>query len=194
MVLMDNSFEQEFINNVETAAKTEKGVTEGGTVVESAANNVAGAKPGSTKTLKIFVVILAVLVVVEALMIGFMALNYPKQTQDSESIVEEEEEEETVDGDEESDEGETVSGPEYVLDDDNNLVAFNLVCTGENGDVWTFKGDNSYSYDGVSNEIENGTYTVLRDSIISLAGDQGSRVLYYDGFVVADGTTIYDCE
>ena len=84
---------------------------------------------------------------------------------------------------------------DYVYDDNGNLTAMEIACTNENGTKITLNKSNKLEIlDSNSNVTNSGSYTILRDSVISLTGSSNDRTFYYDGLILADGTTIYDCE
>ncbi len=81
----------------------------------------------------------------------------------------------------------------YVFDKDGNLSAMELICTSTAGNKYVFNKDNTFvQSDSSSNQTGSGSYSITNDSLISL--NNSDHVLYYDGFSVADGTTLYSCE
>ncbi len=79
-------------------------------------------------------------------------------------------------------------------DDDGNLVWLNLTCTNsESGDKYTLTESGSYQFSG-SSQTGSGEYTIVNDSLISLTGASGNKVLFYDGYSIADELTLYDCD
>ena len=85
----------------------------------------------------------------------------------------------------------------YVYDDNYNLTAMNITCTSENGAKFVLTNTKNYQeLDSSSSQIGSGTYSIINDSLIPLSGANNNqeRVLYYDGFNLADGTTLYECE
>lgn len=84
----------------------------------------------------------------------------------------------------------TYDETKFVYDENYNLLAVDLKCTAENGSTFTFNLDKGYKQHDSTGD-SSGTYTITNDSLISLSGSD--KILYYDGFDVADGLTIYDC-
>lgn len=85
---------------------------------------------------------------------------------------------------------------DYVFDNEDNLTAINLNCIAENGASYKLTTDKNYQqYDSSNQVISSGTYSIVRDSIIPLssANDNSEHILFYDGVIIADGTTIYEC-
>lgn len=84
---------------------------------------------------------------------------------------------------------------EYKFDDNDNIIAFKLDCKNENGASFRLTTDQKYQQSDASGQAaESGTYTIISDSIISLSGPNDSkRTIFYDGLILADGNTIYDC-
>ena len=75
---------------------------------------------------------------------------------------------------------------------DGELSTFNAVCTADNGAYFKiFKSGTYEQYDNSSNLINSGDYSMIKGIIMSTSPD---HTLYYDGYYLADGTTIYDCE
>ena len=146
-------------------------------------------KADSAKVFKIATIVLAVLVVIESIAIGFMMMNHVGLSRESDFDTEDEEESSIEEDTEEIDD------TKYVFNDDGDLTAFDLTCTQENGASYIFSKDGSFSYNDASGDMSSGSYSFVHNGIISLTGGQdNNRVLYYDGSMVADGTTIYECE
>lgn len=80
----------------------------------------------------------------------------------------------------------------YTYNSDNNLTAMNLICTSQNGDKYTTNLSNNYTFTSSDGTTNSGTYTITNDSLIQLSGS--NKVVFYDGFSIADGLTIYECE
>ena len=82
----------------------------------------------------------------------------------------------------------------YFFTDEGKLKAFYLVCTSEAGNKFIFNKDNTYTKaDSNSSQTGSGNYSITNDSIVSLDGSS-DKILYYDGFSIAEGTTLYNCE
>lgn len=81
----------------------------------------------------------------------------------------------------------------YSYNDDGDLTAMNLSCAAEDGSYYKLDTTNKYEFHNTTGAIAGtGTYAVTNDSLISLSGSD--KVLYYNGFDIADGLTIYTCE
>ena len=81
----------------------------------------------------------------------------------------------------------------YVYDNNYDLTAINFTCTAEDGSYYNLTTDNQFEqYNGAGSLAASGSYTIKNDSLISLSGS--NKVLYYDGFDIADGLTVYICE
>lgn len=138
------------------------------------------ASTGSNKLLLVITIMLAIITLMESIALITTLNNYF-------SIMNEE-----VVVDESSFEEEPVYDA-YVYDDDYNLTAFNLICTTEDGSYFSFDSDKKFEQHNTTGAISaSGSYTITNDSLITLSGSD--KVLYYDGFDIADGLTIYNCE
>lgn len=79
-----------------------------------------------------------------------------------------------------------------TFDNEGNLVSFNAICTSNDGSYFKiFKSGNYEEYDNSSNMVSSGNYSMINGSVVSISPE---RTLYYEGYYLADGTTIYDCE
>ncbi len=172
---MDNqNFEQQFTQNVRSSAAQPTGVESG----------------SSSKLPLVISIALAAIVLVESIVLLITISNYSNAVNNYFS--------------DEVDEGEVVEGgvidndtveDDYVYDDEGNLTAMEITCTNESGTKIKLDKSNKLEIlDSSSNVTASGSYTILRDSVISLAGSSNDRTFYYDGLILADGTTIYDCE
>lgn len=156
-------------------------------------NSMASQPTGSMnmeKSSKIPIIVAAVLgviVLVETIFLVITMTNNSTTTEDEENYDEVVLEDEYVEDD-----------GSYVYDEDDNLIALEVTCSTENGASFALTTDNKYSqYDASSNLTDSGTYSILESSIIPLTSTNASnqqKVLYFDGWILADGTTIYDCE
>lgn len=163
---MDNnsSFEQQFAQSLNVAPQQP---ASGGT--------------GSSKLPIIISIVLAVIVVVESIALVFTMNNYlsvadtSSETTDEEEVVDEEEDE-PVDNN-------------YVYDDSDALIAMNANCRASDGSTIVLDTSNNYTATGAF--TGSGTYTIVNESLVSLSG--ADKVLYYDGWDLADGLTIYTC-
>lgn len=164
----NDNFEQQFAKNVQqqvSVAPPTSSVTN-----QSSTSSTPSALPWVIVAILSAVVLLQVVVLIIVL-INFIPESFGESTT-------------------ETDETSVVSSDSnYVYDDEERLVAFNAVCTNEdNGDNFTFSVDQKYTSPNGS-----GTYSIVRDSVIVLDDDK-DKVFYYDGIILADGLTIYDCE
>ena len=176
----NNDFEQQFAQNVKAS------------VTQPAVQSPTAYEPSTTHTAStitnklplIIAIALAAVTLVESIALIITLSNYF-------SIVNGDYEEgiDTVDSEDYLDDN-------FVYDDSYNLVAVNLNCTTEGGAKLTLTADSKYQLLSAPNSLnEFGTYTITNDSLISLNNTDGtSKVLYYDGFNIADGLTIYSCE
>ena len=162
---MDNSnFEQQFKQNLKTPVET--------VPVATTAN--------SSKLPLVIAIALAAITLVESIVLLITLSNYFAVTN-----------EEPADWDIASEE--EVDSGVYTYDDNYNLTAFNLKCTAEDGSYYTLDTDNQYEEHNAADAIvASGPYSITNDSLVSLSGS--NKVLYYDGFDIADGLTIYTCE
>ena len=171
---MDNqNFEQQFTQNVRSSAVQPVGV-------ESSS---------SSKLPLVISIALAAIILVESIALLITITNYSNAVNEYFSY----------DGDagEVVDEGgvDGTTEDDYVYDDNGNLTAMEINCTNESGTKIKLDKSNKLEIlDSNSNVTNSGSYTILRDSVISLTGSSNDRTFYYDGLILADGTTIYDCE
>ena len=99
---------------------------------------------------------------------------------------------------------ETVPEAEYIeggddglsgYDDSGNLIWLNLTCTNkESGNKFVLTKSNKYQYYTGSTISESGDYAIVNDNLVSLSGSNSSKVIYYDGYSLADSLTLYDCD
>ena len=168
MLMDNNSYEQEFQQNLQAS------------MAQPMADNTS-----SGKLPLIISIALAAVVLVESIALLVTLNNYFSIVNGGEDT-----EEITVESEEEND-------GTYVYDNDYNLTAMNVTCTSENGAKFVLTGSNNYQeLNSDSSQIGSGSYSILNDSLVSLSGSNNNqgRVLYYDGFSLADGTTLYQCE
>ncbi len=79
-----------------------------------------------------------------------------------------------------------------TFDSNGELATFNAICVTDDGAYFKiFKSGTYEQYDASTNLINSGNYSMVNGIVVSISPD---RVLYYDGYYLADGTTIYDCE
>lgn len=164
---MDNSnFEQQFTQNVKTTAMPP---------VPSMASEGTGKLP------LIIAIILGVVTLIETIVLvitlsGHFAYLNSNSEVDYETAVEDD-----------------YVNSAYVYDKDYNLTALNLTCVASDGSTYELTTDNQFSqHDNNGSPIASGSYSITNDSLISLADT--NKVLYFDGFDVADGLTVYTCK
>ena len=164
---MDNNgnFEQQFTQDLKTVAPAP----------------VKAPSTGSNKVLLAVTIALIVITLVESIALVITLSNYFSIMNEGSDGIEEVSLEEEPDAN------------NYTYDNDYNLLAFGLTCVAEDGSSYEFTLDNNYEqYHGAGSLGASGPYTITNDSLISLSGS--NKVLYYDGFDLADGLTIYTCE
>ena len=96
-----------------------------------------------------------------------------------------------------SDEGSEYLAGSYLYDENSDLYAINVECTSESGAVFSFSINNQYNELTQDSSDTNGTYSISHSKLILLSEPRSNgeeRVLYFDGFSLADGTTFYDCQ
>lgn len=165
---MDNNgnFEQQFTQNLKASAPAPTAAT-----VSASPNKVS----------LVIIIALAAITLLESIVLIITLSNYFSIMNEGSDDIEEVSLEEEPDAN------------NYTYDNDYNLLAFGLTCVAEDGSSYEFTLDNKYEqYNGAGSLAASGPYTITNDSLISLSGS--NKVLYYDGFDVADGTTIYTCE
>ena len=164
---MDNNgnFEQQFTQDLKTVAPAP----------------VKAPSTGSNKVLLAVTIALIVITLVESIALVITLSNYFSIMNEGSDGIEEVSLEEEPDAN------------NYTYDNDYNLLASGLTCVAEDGSSYEFTLDNKYEqYNGAGSLAASGPYTITNDSLISLSGS--NKVLYYDGFDLADGLTIYTCE
>lgn len=169
---MDNTgnFEQQFTQNVKATAT--QPVYEAQSV----------GTTGNSKLLIAITIALAAIVLVESIALVLTLSNYFSYT-NAESGGEENE----------ASYEENTSNPNYSWDESYNLTAMNLTCTAEDGSYFTFDLNNKYEEHNSTSAIASlGSYAITNGSLVSLSNS--GKVLYYDGWDIADGLTIYKCE
>ena len=98
-------------------------------------------------------------------------------------------------------EDDNIAESDYFVDDglsgydeNGSLIWLNLTCTNkDSGDKIVLTESKSFQQYKGSSVTESNTYTIVNDSLISLSGDE-EKVLFYDGYSIADGLKIYDCD
>ena len=167
---MDNNFEEQFTQNLRA------------TPVQPAHINKQSGN-GDSRLPLIISVALAAILLIESIALVITLVNYF----DTFSVADEgfvEEDDSYLDN--------------YITDDAGNFVAFNATCTNpETGAYYTFSTNNNYrEYASGSNLASSGTYSIKLDSIIVFNSptDSNKKNLVYDGYLLTDGETIYECE
>lgn len=175
----NNDFEQQFTQNIK--ASIAQPSVQSPTAYEPSSTHTAGAI--TNKFPLIIAIALAAVTLVESIALIITLNNYFSYVNDD--YIEEDDTEDIV-----------TQYDNYVYDDDYNLTAINLTCKNDDGTSYVFTTDGKYQALNSSSSLSNfGTYTITNDSLISLNNTDGTnKVLYYDGFSVADGLTIYSCE
>lgn len=162
----NNDFEQEFSQKVKSSVSPSKPVTVSG-------------EPSRLPL--IIAAVLAAITLIESIILVITLVNY---FQEMNPIVDDavvEEDYYVEDG---------LSG----YDNDGNLIWLDLTCTNkDSGDKIILSKSNTLQQFEGSTLVKSSTYSIVNDSLISLSGDEG-KVLFYDGWSVADGLKIYDCD
>ncbi len=196
---MENSFEQEFMQNVSASLATDPPKTKQEHESEYEAKNHPGTTsqvtayttsnqtaPQKSKLPILIIVILAIALLAESIALAIISGNYFAETNNAESFYEDSE-----------DDTDTESNT-YLYDDDGYLIAMELTCTNESGVKYQFYANKRYEQYGQNSELlDSGTYQILEDKIISLTPTNqpnNEKSLYTTGFMLAEGTTVYDCD
>ena len=167
---MDNNgnFEQQFTQDLKTVAPAP----------------VKAPSTGSNKVLLAVTIALIVITLVESIALVITLSNYF-------SITTADEEDYGTPSNEETTDDSNVGS--FIYDDDYNLTSFSLNCIADDGAYYNFGTDNKFEqYNGAGSLAASGPYSITNDNLISLSGS--NKVLYYDGFEIADGLTIYTCK
>lgn len=174
----NNDFEQDFIKKVkQQPVVPQKTVTE--TTVRS-----------SMLTL-ILPIIFAVVVLVESVALVIFAINYGVVLNLYGENYAEHSEEKVDDLPEAHGENN-----DYSIDDNYNVIAFNLTCEVQDGSRYTFaKSGNYQKYDKTSDTTESGSYSIVNGSAVVLKNSNQSEdtVVFYDGENIIENTTFYVC-
>ena len=85
-------------------------------------------------------------------------------------------------------------GEEY--DEEGNIVGIEQNCVSSDDGKFEFAYDKTYKrYDSSGSLIDNGIYDLVNGSLVALKdGEEVKKVLYYDGYNVADGLSLYRCD
>ena len=134
----------------------------------------------------VIVVILAVAIVLETIIFSIIIANYVnKENSDDFEMTEND-----------------VTVEDYIVDlgeeydEEGNIVAIEQKCTSDGGEKFEFKYDKNYKRYGKDGDlVDEGSYDMVNGSLLALKdGTEAGRVLYYDGYSVADGLTLYYCD
>lgn len=168
----NNNFEQQFTQNIKATPTQAMGAS-----VDASGNG------GGSRLPLIIALALGAITFVESIVLMITLVNYFSYVNEDYNP----EEDTYVD--------DAVDDGDYKYDVDDNLIAFNETCRGENGSYYSFGSDNKYQFfDSSSNPTDSGTYTLIREAVVTLNGNSQNKTLYYGGGFIADGTVIYDCE
>ena len=165
----NNNFEQQFTQNVKSV-----------TPVQSV---VAGE--GSSKLPLIISIVLGAVTLIESIILVVTLVNFFQVVNPAEEEINADVEEYDTIGDED----------EFVGYNDNDEVDWlNLTCTNEEtGNQYVLTQSKNFQKYENSSLVNSGSYAVFNDSLVSLSGDEG-KVLFFDGYSIADGLTVYDCD
>lgn len=164
---MDNNsnFEQQFTQEVKAS------------VAQPVYESSPAQNKSSSKALPIVAIILAVTVLVESIVLAITLTNYFASFSGSEEA--------PIDESSSSDNT-------YSYDADGDLIGMSLTCTAQDGSSYALKATGSYQQlNNLGIVVNSGTYTLNNGSLISFSDND--KVLYYDGFDIADGLNIYEC-
>ncbi len=165
----NNNFEQQFTQNVKSV-----------TPVQSVA-----AGEGSSKLPLIISIVLGAVTLIESIILVVTLVNFFQVVNPTEEEINADVEEYDTIGDDD----------EFVgYNDDDEVDWLNLTCTNEEtGNQYVLTQSKSFQKYENSSLVNSGSYAVFNDSLISLSGDEG-KVLFFDGYSIADGLTVYDCD
>ena len=132
------------------------------------------------------VVVLAVMILFETIVLSIVLVN-ASDSNDSYDF-------ETTEDDIVVEDFDVDLGEEY--DEEGNVVAIEQKCTSDGGEKFEFKYDKKYKRYGKDGDlVDEGSYDMVNGSLLALKdGTEAGRVLYYDGYSVADGLTLYYCD
>ena len=162
----NNNFEQQFSQNVKSTVPAQS-VT---------------LREEPSKLPLIIAVVLAAITLIESIILVITLVNYFQEMAPVEDDI--------------------ISEGDYgIIDDglsgysnDGDLIWLNLTCTNEDsGDKIVLTESKTIQQYKNSSIVGNNTYSIVNDSLISLSGDE-NKVLFYDGYSIADGLKIYDCD
>ena len=174
MLMDNNNFEQQFTQNLRAMPPQPA---------------MPSSNSGSKLPL-IIAIILAVVVLFESIVLLIALVNNSSTSKVAEEETYEEGEDDEYDiPSEELEEY-------YQYDDEDNLTAFKETCRNTDGSYYAFTTDNKYQYyDSSSSLASSGTYSIARDTVVTLNGtNDQNKILYYGTIFIADGNTFYDCD
>ena len=170
---MNNDFEQQFMQGVKATQPTQASKTPKQT------NSYHGGV--SSTPFIITIAALGIALLLESIVLVFFTIDYfgVMAAGDDPSL----------------DEREGADDGKYVYNSDFDITALNLTCTAEDGARYNFNSERKYQFSDTSaGTSDSGTYSVLRDSDVTLTSPTGGqKVVYFDGDFIADGTKMYDC-
>lgn len=164
---MNDNFEQQFAKNVQQAVATQP-------PIKPTSDSNVSSHAASSKIPWIIIAGLSFVILLQVIALIIVLTNFAPET--------------SIESDADTEEDSVIyNDPNYKYDDNGNLIAFNLTCS-NNGANLAFSINNQYT-----SPNNSGTYSITNNNIISL-DDNPNHILYYDGFSIIDGTTIYNCE
>ena len=164
---MDNNFEQQFTQNVKSTMPQQP----------------VAIKNDNSKLILIIAIALAAITLVESIALIITLTNFFSSGDDYDDTAVSDEY--FVDEEDDS----------YGYDDDGNLSWLNITCKAEDGSQYTLSQAKTYEQRNSSSSIVgSGDYSIVDDDLISLTGASEEKVLYYNGFDLADGLKIYYCD
>ncbi len=166
----NNDFEENFMQNVKQTLPQRP----------QQPSNQTSAQP--SKLPLIIAIVSVFIALVELVVIVFLIVNN-YETEDD------------ITADDSSDFEISTSTP-FSFDDEGNISAFDLTCTAENGDKYTFSKAKKYTKTSASSSTSSGIYSTVKGTAIILnntESEEEAPVLYYDGEYVFEHTTPYEC-
>ena len=143
------------------------------------------AREGSSKLPLIISIVLGAVTLIESIILVITLVNFFQVVNPIEEGINPDVEEYDTIGDDD----------EFVgYNDDDEVDWLNLTCTNEEtGNQYVLTQSKNFQKYENSSLVNSGSYAVFNDSLISLSGDEG-KVLFFDGYSIADGLTVYDCD
>ena len=166
----NNDFEQQFTQNVKKTMPAKSATTTGDSL---------------SKLPLVVAIVLGIVTLIESIILIVTLINFFQVVNPVEEEISVDVEEYDTIGDEDEFTG---------YNDNDELVWLNLTCTNEDSNSkYVFTKTKDFQQFKGSDIVNSGTYSIVNDTLVSLSGD-GGKVLFYDGYSVADGLTIYDCD